>query len=98
MIPALATIITIKMIQFALQPEGWEVVADDEDHRQREVVVVQRALASLLAQRCIQRLTGLRSAHQRLLAGDDGEEDVTHYDRPDDRTNMDEGCASAKQV
>ena len=59
---------------------------------------MQTALAGLLPECRIQRLAGLRGTHQRLLAGDDGEEHVAHHDRPDDRSDVDECRPTAEQM
>jgi hypothetical protein len=75
------------------------VIADHQhDHRQREIVVVDRALLAGLAELRIGRLARDQGCDDLLLVRDDHGEDIGDYDGADDRAGLVEGAASAQHT
>ncbi len=75
------------------------VVADhDQQHRQREVVVVHGALLGLLAVDRIRRFTLLHRFHQLALARDDQHQHIPDHHRADHGADMDIGRAAAQEL
>ena len=70
----------------------------DENDRQRQVVVVDRALLGLPAQKGIGFLTGETCRNQLRLGRNDAHEDVDDHDDADQRTNMHVGRAAREDL
>ena len=75
------------------------MVGDHQEHdRQREIVIMDRALLGLLAP-CRVGLLGSEQRRDRLLlVRDDDDEHVRHHDRADQRPDLGKGAAAAEDM
>jgi hypothetical protein len=69
-----------------------------ENDRQREIVVVDRALLGLFAPARVRAFSRKQRRHRFLLVRNDDDEDVRHHDGADQRADLGEGAAAAEHV
>ena len=75
------------------------MIGDHQEHdRQREIVVVDRALLGLLAPCGVGLLGGEQRRDRLLLVRDDDDEHVRHHDRADQRADLSKGAAAGEHM